>query len=309
MGGKLQVATDAGEHDQLIGHARLRRLAIVWWTLPALCVLGVVFGYSLVGLFSEALKFDGEWTLGNFELVVTDPAFRTALWHNAQLLLTVPILVACAYVIAVLLFEGLRGWRFHRAVVFFPFILPIPVVALVFGEMLQLNGVLNTTLRNLGMQPLALDWFGDPRLALWTMTSVIVWKELGFGVVLFLARLYSLPQDTFDAGRVDGARFFKMQWFVTLPQMWGIVALYAVNEAINMISWVFNYVYVITNGQGGPGDATTVTELYIYQRAFQYDVPELAAAAATLLFALALAGIAVLFAIQRWGGKGGEIVG
>ena len=59
-----------------------------------------------------------------------------------------------------------------------------------------------------------------------------------------------------------------------------MIAFYVVVEAITMVSWVFNYVYVISNGKGGPGDATQVTELYIYQTAFQYPAPDLAAAAA-----------------------------
>ena len=66
-----------------------------------------------------------------------------------------------------------------------------------------------------------------------------------------------------------------------------------------MVSWVFNYVYVMTNGQGGPGDATQVTELYIYQTAFQYQSPEIASAAAVTLFAATLVLIAMFFRIQR----------
>ena len=71
---------------------------------------------------------------------------------------------------------------------------------------------------------------------------------------------------------------------MTVPQLAGVIAFYVVVEAITMVSWVFNYVYVISNGTGGPGDATQVAELYIYQSAFQYSAPDLAAAAAVMLF-------------------------
>ena len=71
-----------------------------------------------------------------------------------------------------------------------------------------------------------------------------------------------------------------------------------------MVSWVFNYVYVMTNGQGGPGDATQVAELYIYQTAFQYQSPEIAAAAAVSLFAVTLVLIVTFFRIQRPAGLG-----
>jgi ABC-type sugar transport system permease subunit len=274
----------------------------VLWIGPAVAVVVFVFGYSMVELVKTSLRFDGEWTLDNFRVTWSDPAFRTALAHNARLLLAVPVLVFLALLIAVLLFEGLRGWRFHRWAVFLPFVLPIPVIGVIFGQLLQFNGLVNQLLRAFGLGGLAQDWLGQPRWALWTMTGVIVWKELGFGVVLFLARLFSVPADMFEASRIDGARFFRMHRFITLPQLKSVILFYVVIEAITMVSWVFNYVYVMTNGQGGPGDSTQVTELYIYQTAFQYQSPEIAAAAAVSLFAVTLLLIATFFRIQRRAG-------
>jgi ABC-type sugar transport system permease subunit len=279
---------------------RLGRWEPVVWIAPAVLVVLFVFGYSMVELGRQSLEHKGKWVgLENFRLTVTDPTFQAALEHNARLLLAVPVLVATALLLAVLLFEALRGWRFHRAVVFLPYVLPIPVVAVVFGQILQLNGLLNRGLHGLGLGGVAFDWLGDPSWALWTMTGVIVWKELGFGVILFLARLLSLPTETFEAARIDGATFFRLHRFVTVPQLGGVIAFYVVVEAITMVSWVFNYVYVISNGTGGPGDATQVTELYIYQSAFQYSAPDLAAAAAVILFGTTLVLIAAFFRIQR----------
>ena len=194
--------------------------------------------------------------------------------------------------LSILLFEGLRGWRFHRWALFLPYVLAIPVIGVVFGQLLQFNGLVNQLLRAVGLGGLAQDWLGQPRWALWTMTAVIVWRELGFGIILFLARLLSVSSDVFEAGRMDGARFFRLHRRITIPQLSGVIVFYVVVEAITMVSWVFNYVYVMTNGQGGPGDATQVTELYIYQTAFQYQSPEIASAAAATLFAVTLVLIA-----------------
>jgi ABC-type sugar transport system permease subunit len=279
---------------------RLGRLEALLWIAPAVAVVLFIFGYSMVELVRQALEHKGRWVgLENFRLTLTDPTFQAALEHNARLLLAVPVLVALALLLSVLLFETLRGWRFHRAAVFLPYVLPIPVVAVIFGQMLQLNGLLNQALRSVGLGGIAYDWLGDPSWALWTMTGVIVWKELGFGVILFLARLLSLPTETFEAARIDGARFFRLHRFVTVPQLASVIAFYVVIEAITMVSWVFNYVYVISNGTGGPGDATQVTELYVYQSAFQYSAPDLAAAAAVILFVAMLVLIAFFFRIQR----------
>ena len=270
------------------------------WIAPALAVVLFVFGYSIVDLVKRAFEYKGRWTgLDNFRLTVEDPVFQTALSHNGRLLLAVPVLVALSLLLSVLLFEGLRGWRFHRWAVFLPYVLPIPVVGVIFGQLLQLNGVLNRALRAVGLDVLALDWLGQPRWALWTMTGVIVWKELGFGVILFLARLLSVPAEIFEAARTDGARFFRLHRRITVPQLASVIAFYVVVESITMVSWVFNYVYVMTNGQGGPGDSTQVTELYIYQNAFQFEAPEIAAAAATILFAVTLVLVVLFFRVQR----------
>ena len=285
---------------------RAGRLEPALWIGPAVVVVVFVFGYSMVELVKTSLRYDAAWTVENFRVTWSDPAFRTALTHNGRLLLAVPVLVALALLLSVLLFEGLRGWRFHRWAVFLPFVLPIPVIGVVFGQLLQFNGLVNQLLRAVGLDGLAQDWLGQPRWALWTMTGVIIWKELGFGVVLFLARLFAVPADMFEAARIDGARFFRLHRFITVPQLTSVILFYVVVEAITMVSWVFNYVYVMTTGQGGPGDATQVTELYIYQTAFQYQSPEIAAAAAVTLFGVTLVLIATFFRIQRRAGLAGD---
>jgi ABC-type sugar transport system permease subunit len=302
VGGVLPVDAEAAASVRPRPRLRVGRAEPLLWIAPALAVVLFVFGYSFVELVRTALRYEGHWTISNIRLTLSDPTFRTAISHNGRLLIAVPILVATSLLLAVLLFEGIRGWRFHRWAIFLPYILPIPVIGVVFGQLLQLNGLLNQLLRAVGLDRLAVDWLGQPRWALWTMTGVIVWKELGFGVVLMLARLLSLPPDTFEAGRVDGAGFFRLHRYITVPQLGSVIAFYVVVEAITMVSWVFNYVYVMTNGQGGPGDATQVTELYIYQTAFQYNAPEIAAAAATLLFAGTLVLIILLFRVQRRAG-------
>lgn len=276
------------------------RAAAAVWIAPAGAVMLFVFGWSVVALVRESFTYQGAWDgLENFRLVVTDPLFVTALKHNLLLLLTVPVLVAVAFGVAVMLYETRRGHALYRWAVFLPYILPIPVVGVVFGQLLQLNGALNTGLRATGLSALAQDWLGSPRLALWTMAGVILWKEVGFGIVLILARMLSLSTDVYEAARMDGAGFWRLHRSITLPQLTGILVFYALTEAIVMVSWVFNYVYVMTNGQGGPGDATVVTELYIYRTAFANQAPELAAAAAVLLFAVTLVLVIGFFRLQR----------
>lgn len=278
---------------------RQGRQAVVW-IAPAAVVMLFVFAYSMFTLVYSSFRYDGGWVgWENFQLVLTDPLFQTAVKHNVQLLLCVPVLIVLSLVVAILLFETVRGQKWFRSIVLLPYILPATVVGVVMGQLLQLNGAFNTALRAVGLGSLAQDWLGDPGIALWTLGGVIIWKEVGFGIILFFARLISLPTDTYEAAMMDGAGFWRKHWSITLPQMVGIVLFYAVTEAIVMVSWVFNYVYIMTNGQGGPGDSTVVTELYIYRTGFQNQAPELAAAASVMLFLMTLILVVAFFQIQR----------
>ena len=253
---------------------------------PALVVILIVFGYPIYRLIVLSLQHTsgGDTSFAgfsNFQIVFQDDVFVQAIQHNLILLICVPIMVIAALFLAILLFERIRGWQFYRTTLFLPYLLPIPVIGLVFSYIFQLSGVLNDILNALGLQFLALDWLGSTKLALPTMMFVIIWKELGFGVVLFLARLMSVEEELFDAAKIDGANWWQLQLNITVPQLSTVIEFFTVISIVTMLSWVFNYVYVMTGG--GPGNATIVTELYIYLMAFQYNHLSLAAAVSVLL--------------------------
>lgn len=293
--GKKEVAGAEMRRRPLL---RSREAAL--WIAPAALVILFIFGYSVITLVIQSFRYDGTWVgFDNFSIVITDPLFHIALKHNVILLITVPILVLIAFVLAITLFETRRGMRFFRSAVFLPYVLPIPVVAVIFGQIYQLHGALNVFLESIGLDALAQDWLGDPKVALGTMSSVIIWKEVGFGVILMLAHIISLPNETYEAARIDGAGFWRTHISITRPAILNTIIFYGVIEAITMVSWVFNYVYVMSNGLGGPGNATMVSELYIYRSAFQDKAPELAATAAVFLFMATLLLMIAFFRIQR----------
>jgi ABC-type sugar transport system permease subunit len=125
-----------------------------------------------------------------------------------------------------------------------------------------------------------------------SIAAIIIYHELGFGVVLFLARLLSLPEEVDQAARIDGCNWWQLRRQITLPQMTGVITAFVTLELINMLSWVFAYVYSTT--KGGPNFASYVIELYIFDSAFTFRAPSFAAAAAILL----LAASTVLIAVQ-----------
>ncbi len=142
------------------------------------------------------------------------------------------------------------GWRIYRTIVFVPYILAIPVLGTTFIYLLSLDGGLNSLLRDIGLGFLAQDWFGSPSWVLPSIAAIIIYHELGFGVVLFLARLLSLPEEVDQAARIDGCNWWQLRRQITLPQMTGVITAFVTLELINMLSWVFAYVYSTT--KGGP---------------------------------------------------------
>jgi ABC-type sugar transport system permease subunit len=271
------------------------------YVAPMVALLGLIFGYPVVQIFNYSFRLirgnSGPWvgTL-NYENLFADPTFRDAALNSVTLLLAVPIMIALALVISVLLYERTRGWRVYRTVFFLPFILAIPIVAIIFGYILQLNGVLNEALRGMGLGALALDWLGSEGNALWSVMGVIIWREVGFGIVLFLAALMSLNQDVIEAARLDGANWWKRLRYVIVPQLRGTIEFYAVIAMITILGWVFAYVYTLT--QGGPGNSTQILELYIYNQGVRNSLPGLGSAVAVLLLVTTLILIGALFRIR-----------
>lgn len=269
---------------------------------PAVLVIAIVFFYPVVEVIRySSLRIGARASLfvgfGNYLSLFQDNVFRGAIRNNLILLTAVPIILFMGLVLAVLLFEGVPGWKVHRSILFMPYILSIPVVGIVFGYIFQLNGILNQLLRAAGLKILAADWLGSSRWALWTVMGVVIWKEFGFGVVLFLARLMSVDVELFEAARLEGAGWFQVLWRITIPQLATVIEFFVVIMVITMLSWVFNYIYVMTSG--GPGKSTMVAEYYIYLMGFRYNLQGVASAASIVLLAITVVLILVRFNISR----------
>ena len=257
---------------------------------PALLFILVIFVYPVFDLVWRSLTRSSsgvtQWAgLEAYQAALTDPVFWGALSNNLRLFIAVPVLVVLSLLVASIIFDRIRGWRLYRTIVFIPYVLAIPVVGIVFSYVLQLHGVLNTILEAVGLGGLATDWLGTTHSAIWAIMFVVIWKELGFGVVLFLARMSSISEELFDAAKLDGANWFQQLWNVTIPQLATVIEFYAIVELITMLSWVFAYILVMT--KGGPGTSTWVMEYFIYQKAFPYSQMQIASAGAILILVFA----------------------
>lgn len=252
--------------------------------LPAAAFVGFVFLYPIGAVIVTSVRdtYSGEFIgLDNYRSLFDDPIFHAAVVNNAKLLVVLPIIIGGALLVAQVLFDRIRGWRIYRALIFLPYVVPVVVAAIVFGQVLQSEGLLNNMLDSAGLGFLTRNWLGDPDTAIWSVGGVVVWRELAFGVVLFLARLSQLPTDLYDAALVDGANWWQRFRHVTVPQLSVIIAFYTGIVVIALLNWVFNYVLVLT--KGGPGTSTYVVEYYVYSRAFTYGDFGNAAALSTVM--------------------------
>ena len=264
--------------------------AAALFLLPAVLFLAFVFFYPIASVVRTSFldPFTDEFAgLANYRSLFADPIFHAAVVNNLKLVVVLPVLVVTSIVIAQVLHDQIRGWRVYRAIIFMPYVVPVVVAALVFGQILQSRGLVNGLLESVGLGGLAQNWLGDPKTAVWSVAGVIQWRELAFGVILFLARMTQLPEDLYDAAKVDGASWWQRLRHVTVPQMSTIIAFYAGIIVVALFNWVFNYVFVLT--KGGPGTSTYVMEYYIYSRAFIYGDFGNAAALSTLMLAAILA--------------------
>jgi ABC-type sugar transport system permease subunit len=267
-----------------------RKIEPFIYLAPATILIVLIFLYPIIDIVRTSLlqnNANGIKTVGitNYRLVFQDPVFWQA------------ILTVLSLLIAILLFEHVRGWVVYRGIIFMPYILAIPVVGMTFVYLLGLNGIINTLLRDVGLAFLAQDWLGSIKWVLPSLSVVIIYREMGFGVVLFLARLMSLEKEILEAAEIDGANFWQKHIYVTLPQLSGVIEFFIVVELITMLSWVFAYVFTMTGG--GPGFASTVMEFYIWKHAFAFRSPGIASALAVVLLMVTTVLIILQLRLRR----------
>ncbi|GAA4990386.1 N-acetylglucosamine transport system permease protein [Nonomuraea thailandensis] len=238
--------------------------------------------------------------LENFQRVLGDSVFWKAVTHNLGLLVLLPaITIIIALFFAYLLnlggskgVSGIRGSTFYRVVFFFPQVLAVTIVAVLFQQVFRPDGsgMLNGPLMALGIEPVG--FLSNSGIAFWSVLGVLVWQAVGFYVVLFSAGLAGIPRDVFEAAQIDGANRFTLFFRITLPLLWDTVQVAWVYLGILAMD-AFAIVWVMTLQQGGPDWSTTVMAAEIYRNAFGYFRFGYASALGVVMF-LFTVGFAIL---------------
>jgi multiple sugar transport system permease protein len=225
--------------------------------------------------------------LANYQtLLFDDPSFWTAIINTlVYALVAVPLGVAAAFMLALLLNVEVRGIGIYRTIFFLPHIVPVVASSVVFMWVLNPQiGLANSILRLIGIDGPA--WLQDPS---WSMTTLILLSLWGIGgsVVIYLAGLKDVPASLYEAARIDGANVVQRAIHITMPMMTPVIFFNLVMGIIHAFQY-FTQAYILTSG--GPQESTLFLALYLFFRAWRYLDLGYASALAWIMFVL-VAGI------------------
>ena len=218
--------------------------------------------------------------LDNFARLLNDGQLRVALRNNFILLVVVPaVTVILGLFLASMLnvggrgrggVQGVRGSAMYKVVYFFPVILSVPIIAVLFTNVFAptvAGGIVNNTLQFVGLGALTRPWLGDPNFAFWVVVLAMIWSFVGFFVVLFSAAMQSIPRDIYEAALLDGASRATTFRKITIPLVWDTVQVAWVYLAIQAMDG-FALVHIILGIQGGPSRAGDVLGVALFRSAF-----------------------------------------
>lgn len=257
------------------GRHQGRVTLILTFLVPALALYGYFVASPYVQAFQVAATNWGGLSptydfvgLDNFRRLLDDRYFWNALRNNGILLLLLPaVTIALGLFFASMLnITRVRGAGVYKVVYFFPQVLSVAIIGVLWKEIYNpRGGLLNGFLRGVGLDGLAKAWLGDTRYALWAVLAVMVWANVGFYVVLFGAAMQSIPKEIYEAAMLDGASRMATLLRVTIPLLWDTVQVAWIYLAIIALDG-FAVIQIMT--RGGPAYSTDVMGLRLYDTAF-----------------------------------------
>jgi multiple sugar transport system permease protein len=262
---------------------------------PALTVIAVFFGLPVIAAFALSLtdfdiyaladlhnlRFVG---LGNYIGLLHNPLFWQALGNTFYFVgVGVPLSIAVSLGAALLLHSKLGHFKpFFRTAFFAPVVTTVVAVAVIWKYLFHTQyGLVNWALSYLHVDPV--DWLGDPHWAMPTIILFAVWKNFGYNMIIFLAGLQAIPEDLYEAARIDGASRWRQFLHVTLPMLGPTLLLVGILTLAGYFQ-LFAEPYVMT--QGGPLQSTVSVLYLMYEEGFKWWNLGNASAVAFLLFVL-----------------------
>ncbi|HEX3046198.1 MAG TPA: sugar ABC transporter permease [Bacillota bacterium] len=219
----------------------------------------------------------------NFQAMFQDEKFWQSIKNTLVLLLFIPVGVFLPLFLAALLRDGLKGWKFFRAIIYLPNVLGYVILGMIFNLFLRSNGPLNSILKMAGLHSWALNWLDNSILALLSLGLIYsVLMRIGFGTIYFLASMGGIDEQLYEAARIDGAGWWTTFWNITLPGIRFNIEFFVVMSVIENVARAFSFIYTFT--RGGPGYSTYTLEYGLYGIGFINSKMGYASAWAVILF-------------------------
>lgn len=280
-------------------------LYLVPGALAFVAVIAVPFLMNIGTSFTDWQGIGApHWTgLANYRELAGDSEFWASFRHSVAMVVAMAVLpTAAGLVLAAALFDyvathiGTRTAAVLRACFYLPQVLPIAVAGIVWSWILAPDtGSLNALLAKAHLGSWRQDWLGDPHVALYSVMAVMVWVQLGFPLVIFMAGLQRVDPALHEAAELDGASWWRRFWHVTIPQLRPEISVALLWCTIAALK-VFGAVYVLT--QGGPGGATDVPSYFSFQNFFEKTRVGYGSAVSTVLTVLIMVVAVVALRLQ-----------
>jgi len=273
--------------------------------LPTLLLLGLFIAYPflrglLLSVTDTKVGVEGNYVgLENFSRLVEDPIFHLVVWNTCfYTLVTTVFKLGLGLWLALLLNRSFRFKAFTRAFILLPFIIPTVLSTFAWKWMFDPTfSVLNWMFYKLGMITSAVNWLGDPELAMLSIIIVNIWRGVPFFAISLLAGLQTISPDLHEAAAIDGAPPLKRFWYITWPLLLPVTMVVVLFSVIQTFA-DFQIVYVLTGG--GPANATHLFSTYAYQLAVGTGLLSQGAAVSLAMFPiLTLIVVAQLLYIRR----------
>lgn len=205
---------------------------------------------------------------GNWSEMLQDAHFWIGVRNGFILLfMSIGIQIPISLGLALLLYRGGKRFRLFKFSYFFPFLMSSVAVGILFRQIFDPNfGLINSILTGLGLDKLALDWIGDPKIAIYSVSALVCWQYIPFYILLFLAALNGISSELEEAAAIDGAENWKLIRLIQIPLIRGSVITAATLMVIGSLKY-FDLMWVMTGG--GPLFSTSTMATYLYQVAFK----------------------------------------
>jgi ABC-type sugar transport system permease subunit len=275
----------------------------VMFITPATLVLGIFLGIPvIVAVFASFTNTDmltpTKWIgLSNYTNILQSPEFFNSLGITVKVILgaSIPILVT-GLLLAVLLKERFFGSQLFKLIIFVPVVLSESITSLVWEMFLHKDGLFNGILTGIGLMDSPVKWFHTPGFALAGLILFVIWAEVGYFMIIFLAGLQNIPNDCYEAARIDGANAFTQFFHITLPLLKPTILFATIIVLIRTLN-VFTPFFVIT--RGGPFNSTETLPLLIYDTAFLFTQIGKASALSMIVLLIVSIFSGLLFRIER----------